>query len=148
MKYKLLSTGYGVLSDRAPVSSSSEVTFAFEGAPENASAFFVSAKGTFYRSLVGGACSIHASNLVGKCEVGVILPDTSKTPCRWTCEGIVGKLCPGGVWIVPDDGNIPEKMARLAIEAEELRAQQLTVIMMMQKLREDFEKFFEGYDIV
>ena len=148
MKYKLLSTGYGVLSDRTPVSSSSEVTFAFENAPENASAFFVSSKGTFYRSLVGGTCSIHASNLVGKCEVGAILPDTSKTPCRWTCEGIVGKLCQNGVWIVPDDGNIPEKMARLAIEAEELRIQNLALIVSMNKLREDFEKFFEGYDIV
>lgn len=148
MKYRLLSTGYGVLTDRTPIGSASEAVFTFEGAPDGASAFFTSAKGTFYRTLNGGACSVYAGNLIGRCEVGVILPDTAQRPCRWICEGLVGKIYPGGVWIAPDDGDIPARMSRIEAEADDIRRQARTLAERMDKLAEEFEKLYEGYDIV
>ena len=148
IKYKLLESGKGVLTERAHGIVSGAVGFTFEGAEDGANAVFVTGKGTFCREIRAGKCMINATALIGAVEVGVVTSGNAETPKRWVCESLRGKLYPQGVFICPDGADLAVSVASVMIENEEIKKENERISKKLAELEERFEKFFEGYDIV
>ena len=147
IKYRLLSTGMGILAERIQGVATGDVSFCFDGAPSGASAVFVTGRGTFCREIEEGTCALPASALSGRTEVGVLTTETD-VPERWICEALHAKPLAEGVFIAPDGTDLGARVAALMLENEQLREENARIRAGMDDLERRFEKFFEGYDIV
>jgi hypothetical protein len=148
VKYKLLDTGKGVLAKRSCEIVTSTVSLSFENALPGANAFFACAGSVYYRPIVNGSCTIESSKLSGNVKVGVVRTDARGSLYKWDCEGLVIIRKEGKVFVIPDDTELHETVAQLLLENQELRDNDKKLSDRVEKLEKEFERYFEGYDIL
>lgn len=120
MKYTLFDTNNGVLIDRTPSLVEDSIRLEFNGAPEGAMAILKGERETHYEALENGACTIPLSGLVGAVTVTVKLFE--KTVSEWKCDEIVVlKLEEGRYLVSANDYNLPNEIARLYVENQDIR---------------------------
>lgn len=146
MEYKLLDNGTGIILTRQPEIVSDMLYISFDGAPRDATAIITANGSSIYRLLEDGMCSIPAS--AGIVAVGIAELDGSAKPRRWICEGLKAEpLKDGQTLYAPNDGNLPETVAKLRLENQAIRESLSSLENSIKALREKFQKMMEGYDI-
>lgn len=147
IEYKVLGNGKAFLLNRNPHVGKERVRLKFAGAPEGSTAI-ISVKGeSYYRELEGGCCTIPVSVMDG--EVGITLSVMGGVcaPKAWQCESLIAKKMQGGTLIHPEDMNLPNIVAAIAVENDELRAEQSALKSEIARLNKRIDSILEGYDL-
>lgn len=148
MEYKLLKKNRGVILTRQPELIKDELIITFAGAPDKATAIFDNSNGgSLYRQLEDGTCAVPASFLTGETRVTVTLLDGSSNTPKWACEGIKGTETKGGVFVCPNDMDVPSKIADVLIAQDEITEKIDELMKMYSGLDSKLNKLLEGYDI-
>lgn len=146
MKYTLFDTMTGVITDRRPFVTEGKICFSFENHPEKATLFAKAENGaTWYRDLDEfGNCEIPA--VIGRVNVWVkVFGLHVKT---WECEPIVTtELSDGRILVCPHDTNLPDEMARIRVENQEIRDEQERLHEEIAQISARIEKMLEGWNI-
>ena len=149
IQFRLLNNARGVLLSRQPITVSSDLKLAFEGAPVTATVVFSNEEREYYRALNGVSCVIPYEALKGVIKIVVAVMDGKIGSPRFECEALFAKrLSDGSVLITANDGELPGQVATLLIENHELREKNVELEARIDKLDKAFEKLFEGYDIL
>ena len=148
--YKLLDNDTGIILTRTPETLKDKLIVRFEGAKKNEVAAFAFADGTeLYRELKDGECSIPLSKNEGEMKVAVTILDGTAKPRTWSCEQIkFKKLACGEILVSPNDMNLPQTVAELKLENEELRISFAALEKKFKALEERFNNMMEGYDLM
>jgi len=144
MKYKLMTTGKGIIVTRKPKFYLGDIEFIFEGAPPGSTVIFKdSEKKEFYRLMEDGVAVLDGKKIKGTTAVTVISKDRKRV---WNCESFNADAHFDGVLIMPDDADLQAEIAQLKIEEEEMRACMASFTKGLDELKEKYEKLTEGYD--
>ncbi len=149
LTYKLLDNNGGVILSRQPEVVEKELTVHFDGAPENATAVFETESGdSYYRILMDGECSLPIERISGSVKVTVLILDDPTGKLRWYCEGLkADKLQSGETLITPDDMNLPDAVAALRLENQEIRKTCKDLEERFTSFEEQLERIMEGYSV-
>lgn len=150
MEYKLLDNATGVILTRQPemVSDGEELYVQFNNSDPDATAIFERKGGdSLYRLLSDGLCSVPVAKLKGIVTVTVANLN-GKTPIkRWFCEEIKVEKENGGYLVSPNDMNLPQVVASLRLENEEIRLQQAALEDKYDTLERKLTEIMEGYNL-
>lgn len=147
MEYRLLDSGKGVMLTRQPEFISGSLYITFTGAPAGATAIFENGGDSLYRLLSDGSCSVPASFLTGDVRVVVTLLNGTVNAPKWTCEGIKASNTKGGIFVRPNDGDIPQQIAETRVEMQEIRNDIKMLFDKYSGLETKLNKLLEGYDV-
>jgi hypothetical protein len=148
--YRLLGGGRGVIPNRNPICTSEDVVFRFENAPIGATAVFACNGAERYRDIAAdGSCVVPLRFLNGRVDVSVALFDGTVKPPKWACEGLVATPQEDGkVFIAVNDNDLPEKIANLFCEIDDLRTEFLKVQETSDKVSKRLDSILEGYHLI
>lgn len=148
MTYRLLSTGRGVPLSLTP-EAASPLNIVFEGAPAGANVYVKTRNGAvYYREIRGGKASIDLGSFAGEVELGVVTTDVARKPSRWTCGYLTVWRHISGVICTPSVADLAERVKEIALENEELRAENAKIINKLTEFEKKFNEFYEGYDVM
>lgn len=148
MEYKLLKKNRGVILTRQPELIKDELLITFAGAPDKATAIFDNGNGdSLYRLLEDGSCAVPATFLTGETRVTVTLLNGAANAPKWACEGIKGTETKGGVFVCPNDMDVPSKITDVLIAQDEITDQMSELMKKYSELEIKLNKLLEGYDI-
>ena len=148
MEYKLLKNNRGVILTRQPELINDELIITFTGAPNKATAIFDNGdSGSIYRLLKDSSCAVPAAFLTGETRVTVALLDGAADAPKWACEGIKGTKTKDGIFVCPDDMDVPSKIADVLIAQDEITDKISELMKMYSGLESKLNKLLEGYDI-
>lgn len=146
MRWRILKDGTGVIVERNPVAIEEKTKFKFDGIPPGYIAIFKGANGSkVYAEIEDGKCTVPASFLRRSNNIRVAV-STFKGERPITCEGIRHMINDGKSFIIPDDNNLPEEVARIRVVIDEIRTE-------LSETRKKFEELLkrvselEGFDI-
>lgn len=146
MTYALFDNTTGAVIDRTPTIVEGKISFQFNRAPANATAFIKAENGdTFYRDLnEDGTCEIPAREGVLKVYV-----KTFGTSFRtWKCEELaVSRVDSDRYLLSPNDTNLPVEFVRLKQENQEIREKQKELEKQIAETNVRIDKMLEGWDI-
>lgn len=148
--YRLLVGGRGIVLDRTPICASEDVVFTFENAPLGATAVFFCNGAERYRDISNdGTCTIPLKFLNGIVNVSVALFDGTVNPQKWVCESVVATPQDDGkVFIAMYDNDLPDKIARLFSEMDDLRLQILEIKKTADGVSKRLDSILEGYNLI
>lgn len=66
---------------------------------------------------------------------------------KWTCEGIKTSNTKGGIFVCPNDGDIPQQIAETRVEMQEIRNDIKMLFDKYSGLETKLNKLLEGYDV-
>ena len=145
MKIKLLSNGYGVLTERDPVVVNKELEVEINGASDSAEIVLEQiGGGACRREIKNGKTSIPWKSLEGEIRVTVLDREN-----LWECEELLGKRqAIGGLTVAPNDKKMPQTVAHLCIENDEMRRYIQELRKEVEETKELFKGICEGYNII
>lgn len=147
IKIKLLNNGKAVILTRQPIVVYNELRLSASEAPKNTSLSVRTPTTSLYRELSGGECVLPTSKLNGVLSLYFTVVDNSVPLKKWYCEEMKAeRLKDGGVLICPNDFNLPQAVADLLVENDEIRKQNEEIKQQIQKTNERLDKFLEAYD--
>ena len=147
MKYRLLDNQSGVVVGRNPVLLKEKLFLSFQNAQGKLTALIQSQGESFYRELKNCVCEVNADKLQGVVKVTLFDASSTLLQRRWVCEELYVDHTEGGVWVYPNDANLPQIVADLRLENENLRLETEALRSSIDELNERFERLVEGYDI-
>lgn len=147
MEYKLLKKNRGIILTRQPELIKDELIITFAGAPDKATAIFDNGDNSLYRQLEDGSCAVPALFLKGETRVTVTLLNGAVNAPKWACEGIKGTETKGGVFVCPNDMDVPSKIADILIAQDEITDKIGELMKMYSGLETKLNRLLEGYDV-
>jgi hypothetical protein len=149
IKIKLLNNGKAVILTRQPIVVYNELCLSASEAPQNTSLSVRTPTTSLYRELSGGECVLPASKLNGVLSLYFTVVDDSVPLKKWYCEEMKAeRLKDGGVLICPNDFNLPQAVADLLVENDEIRKEYKDIKDCLKKTNERVDKIFEAYKFV
>lgn len=148
MEYRLLDNSKGILLTRQPEFVSDELYITFTGAPEGATAIIVNGQeDSLYREIKDSVCGVPAAFLTGDVSIVVTLLDGTANAPKWACEGIKASRTKGGLYVCPNDGDIPRQIAEIQLEMQEIRNNIKSLFDKNSELETKLNRLLEGYDV-
>lgn len=147
--YKLLSNGTAVILTRQPIVVYDEFIISALDSPPKMSISARTENISIYRELINGERIIPTNKLSGVLSVSFVVSDDTVPLKRWIGEELkLEKLKDGGVLICPNDLNLPEAVAMLRAENDELRAENAEIKAQIKKTNERIDKLYDAYKFV
>ncbi|MBR2312217.1 MAG: hypothetical protein IKA46_02895 [Clostridia bacterium] len=148
MKYRLLDNQTGVIVGRNPVLLQDKLSLSF---PEVTGKLMVALENQgefYYRELQNAHCELNAGKLRGVVKVTLFdnMAPVAKRR-KWVCEELYIDRTENGVWVYPNDANLPQAVIDLRLENEQIRHELTALRSSFKALEERFERLMEGYDI-
>ena len=148
MEYRLLDSGKGIMLTRQPEFISGDLYISFTDAPDGATAIIVNGqKDSLYREIKDGVCGVPAAFLTGDVSIVVTLLNGTVNAPKWTCEGIKASNTKGGIFVRPNDGDIPQQIAETRVEMQEIRNDIKMLFDKYSGRETKLNKLLEGYDV-
>lgn len=149
MEYKLLNNNKGVILTRQPEFVDDTLYITFSGAPENATAILEKQNGdSLYLKLEDNTCAVRNSFLEDILKITLVVLDGRPNSLKWVCEEIKITKHNNGVFVCPNDMNLPGTVVEVLVELHEMRGYMRKLDDKYSELNKKLEKLLEGYDIV
>ena len=145
--YRLLNNQTGVILVRNPVLLSGAFTLRFPGMADKLSVEFENQGISYFRELRSGECQINTDKLQGAVKVTLLETASGSARRKWTCEELFVEHTDKGVWIYPNDGSLPQVVAKLRVENDDIRRELAALKKEFKALEKRFERMMEGYDV-
>lgn len=147
MKYRLLDNQTGVILERNPILLKEKLRLSFAPATGKMMVGIENQGVFYYRRLQDGCCELDAGKLQG--VVKITLADTAfgSLQKRITCEELFVEHTDKGIWVYPNDGNLPQIAAQLRVENDNMRRSFAALEKKFNALEKRFECMMEGYDV-
>lgn len=144
IQYKLFKNKKGLIIGRAPKRFKSDVTFCFLGAGDNLTVILKDSSGNrVYRQIVDEKCVIPFAFLKG--NVSVVVADLKNSmTVRYKCESLICHTDADGVWIMPEEMDLPIEIIEAQNQIEELSCELKKALDDIANLKEAYQ----GYDVI
>ena len=147
MNYRLLDNQTGVLSNRKPILVEKNLVLSFPQAIDKMTVAIENQGVQYFRELQSRRCSIDVAALQGEIKVTLLDTTPGRLQKKWVCEGLFAEHTKNGVWVYPNDGNLPQIVAQLRVENDNMRQDFAALEKKFKGLEERFERMMEGYDV-
>lgn len=149
IEYKLLNNDTAVILTRQPIVVYDEFIISALDLPPKMSISARTENISLYRELINGERIIPTNKLSGVLSVSFVVSDDTVPLKRWIGEELkIEKLKDGGALICPNDLNLPQVVADLRVENDELRKEYKDIKDCLKKTNERVDKIFEAYKFV
>lgn len=145
--YRLLDNQRAVILNRRPVLLNGNFAIGF---PQGKDGFTVEVENQgklYYRELRSGQCRMDASKLQGAVKVTLLETESGSARRKWACEELFVDHTEKGALLCPNDGNLPQTVARLCVENDNIRREFAALEKKFKALDERFTRMMEGFDI-
>jgi hypothetical protein len=147
--YKLLNNGTAVILTRQPIVVYDEFIISALDSPPKMSISARTENISLYRELINGERIIPTNKLIGVLSVSFVVSDDAVPLKRWVGEELkIEKLKDGGVLICPNDLNLPQAVADLRVENDEIRKGYAEFKELIKKTNERIDKLYDAYKFI